>query len=94
MNYKAHCDECEKKLGKGWEVVHRWLDYYANHNGAAFNPHHRIFRHHRKGVEEVRKMWGDQAAKAAELHIIADEGSVPEDERYYRQQEHNSYTWI
>jgi len=38
---------------------------------------HRQIRHHTDGVEEIRKMWGNEAARAAELHIIADEGKVP-----------------
>ena len=37
---------------------------------------HRVHRHHKKGIEE--KKWGDDAAKAAELHIRADfNGYIP-----------------
>jgi hypothetical protein len=42
---------------------------------------HRQFRHNTNGVESVRRRWGDEAAKAAELHIIADEGYVPTPEQ-------------
>ena len=90
MRFKEHCAECEEKLGKPWEVVHRWLDYYA-HRGTCFNPFHRVYRHHKKGVEEVRKMWGDEAAKAAELHIVSDEGRVPEDEAEYKDEQNNLF---
>jgi hypothetical protein len=31
-------------------------------------------RHHREGIEEVRTLWGDLAAKAAEIHLLADMG--------------------
>lgn len=74
MEYKEHCKECEEKLGKDWAVIHRWLDEYARKVGV---PWHRTFRHHKEGVEEVRKKWGDEAAKAAELHIISDFGFIP-----------------
>jgi hypothetical protein len=38
---------------------------------------HRDKRHHVGGVEEARELWGDGAAEAAKLHIIADCGKVP-----------------
>jgi len=79
MRYQEHCKECEEKLGKDWAVVHRWLDRHAKYFWP--NPVHRVFSHHRKGIEEVRRMWGDDAAKAAELHVLADMGFVPEDDR-------------
>ena len=70
MDYKTHCKQCEESLGKAWEVVHRWLDEYAGIYWPSII--HRTHRHHREGVEEVRRKWGDEAAKAAELHIRAD----------------------
>lgn len=84
--FKDHCKECEEKLGKPFDVVHRWLDEYAK----LYFPStiHRAMRHHIAGVEEVRHKWGDEAAKAAELHILADmkdEGVnfIP-DEKYWQ----------
>jgi hypothetical protein len=74
--FKEHCDECEAKLGNAWYVVHRWLDEYARKGYP--KEVHRKFRHHREGIEEVRKMWGDEAARAAELHITKDCGYVPD----------------
>ena len=35
-------------------------------------PDHRGYRHNRRGIEEVRKRWGDKAARAAEIHIERD----------------------
>jgi hypothetical protein len=62
-----------KHLGREFDEVHAWLDhFYQSHGGF-----HRRFRHHREGVEEVRGMWGDEAARAAELHILLDMGHVP-----------------
>lgn len=70
MMFKDHCDECQKILGNPWECVHKWLDEFA----IKYFPMtwHRAFRHHKAGVEEIRKMWGDEAAKAAEIHIRMD----------------------
>jgi len=78
MHYKEHCKECLEKLGKDWSVVHIWLDERAKETWPWMG--HRMFRHHIVGVEEVRHKWGDEAAKAAELHIIADEGKVPKEQ--------------
>ena len=75
MKREEHCQECLLKLGRRWNRVHVWLDETAKD----YFPWtgHRQIRHHTDGVEEIRKMWGNEAARAAELHIIADEGKVP-----------------
>lgn len=70
MKYSEHVRECEEKLGSGWNCVHLWLDYYSNRYQGWKG--HRCHRHHREGVEIIRKLWGDQAAEAAELHIKSD----------------------
>ena len=78
MRLHEHCLECEEKLGKPFEVVHRWLDEYARlyrHDPVTMHNHWR-HRHHKEGVEEVRRKWGDEAAKAAELHIMSDFGKL------------------
>lgn len=49
-------------------------------------------RHHLAGIEQVRELWGDQAAEAARLHIIADlkqkgwteDQMFPQDEEHYK----------
>ena len=33
-------------------------------------------RDHREGIEEVRAKWGDEAAEAAEIHILKDCGKI------------------
>jgi hypothetical protein len=71
---EEHCKDCFKSLGKDFREVHEWLDEFFPTMGF----HHRIMRHHKDGVEEARKKWGDEGAKAAELHIIKDcYGKVP-----------------
>ena len=53
-----------KHFGKQFNPVHAWMDAcFRTHGGL-----HRKIRHHKEGVEEVREMYGDGAAKAAELH--------------------------
>lgn len=78
-SYKEHCADCQKQLGKDWSVVHRWLDEFFAKMG--YHERHRDIRHHKKGIEEVRQKWGDQAAEAARIHIERDfNGWVPNDE--------------
>lgn len=76
-----------RKVGKGWHCVHIWLDEYAKKYGGWQG--HRCHRHHIEGIEEVRKRWGNEAAKVAELHILSDFGFdyVPDEEfvhKYYK----------
>jgi hypothetical protein len=72
-SFRQHCDECSEALGEPFEHVHRWLDEFAGEDKET----HRARRHHSSGVSEVRRMWGDRAAKAAEMHIVTDFGFVP-----------------
>ena len=73
---KVHCEDCVRELGEPFDYVHAWLDGTACVNGK-LNVYHRRARHHKEGVEEVRKKWGDRAAEAAIIHIKRDEGTVP-----------------
>jgi len=70
----------QKHLGKTFNEVHEWLDFYYRTKGGL----HRGERHHREAVEEVRQMWGDEAAKSAELHITLDMGHVPTKEQWQK----------
>jgi len=67
-HFQVHCDECEQKLGAPFPEVHQWMDELHKDYGAR----HRRFRHTLEGIEEVRKQWGDLAADAARLHLLAD----------------------
>ncbi len=88
--FHQHCDEARQTFGNPYAEVHRWLDEFAGKP-----PHgmrHRKKRHHRASIEEVRRMWGDEAASAARQHIVTDlklEGwresdPFPRDEDHYR----------
>ncbi len=68
-----HSADCRRELGEPFEQVHEWLDALFK----ALGPKHRSARHHAGGVEQIRKMWGDRAARAAEIHIMRDCGVVP-----------------
>ena len=66
--FEEHCRDCERDLGNRFEQVHDWLDELQEDYG----PRHRVFRHTTQGAEMVRAKWGDEAAKAAEIHIRRD----------------------
>lgn len=73
-SYDEHCADCVRVLGRPYGWVHAWLD-------ALYDPEkrdiaHRIHRHNRETVDMMREKLGDGAAKAAEIHIIKDMGSV------------------
>ena len=72
-HFKKHCQDCVDQLGEPFEEVHRWLDELFAYLGAD----HREVRHNVKGVEKARKLFGDEGAKAAEIHILEDEGWIP-----------------
>ena len=77
MKFEDHCAECEQKLGRPYPEVHRFLDQFFKMLGP---DKHRQELHHRNGIAMVRAKWGDDAAKAAELHIRSDFGGyLPED---------------
>jgi hypothetical protein len=76
--FEKHCEDCRKKLGKPYEKVHHWLDDFAiTFPVNKWGDYHRQFRHNQNGIDEIRKMWGNEAAKAARLHIIEDMGYIP-----------------
>jgi len=68
-----HCYDCKQHLGKDWKEVHLWLDALFADYGMA----HRKYRHNSEGIEEIRKMWGNEAALAAKIHIIVDCWGIP-----------------
>lgn len=68
--FEEHCRDCLAELGERFGQVHEWLDELQ----AEYGPMHRPFRHHTGGVERVRALWGEQAARAAEIHIRRDTG--------------------
>jgi hypothetical protein len=79
MNREAHGRSCVAAFGRSFAEVHDFLDQYA----AAFPRQHRKLYHHRQGMALVAERFGPEAVKAAERHIIEDEGFVPDDHTYY-----------
>jgi DNA-binding GntR family transcriptional regulator len=81
-DWKEHVKDCQEQLGNGWDVVHHWLDEFSG----IYWPWkgHRVHRHHREGIEECRAKWGDEAAYAAEIHILKDEGKIRSKEEIYK----------
>jgi hypothetical protein len=70
MNLEEHCLECKQKLGKSFEEVHVWLDEFAG--SKQYGMKHRSIRHHLEGIREAEKLFGNDAGKAAKLHVISD----------------------
>ena len=66
---REHEEECIRELGEPFTEVHQWLDDISRCEG----PDDRGYRHNRLGVEEIKRRWGDRAAKAAEIHLKGDE---------------------
>jgi len=89
MNLKDHCDESIRLFGKPYGEVHKWLDAFAG--SKSYGMRHRKKRHHLKGIEEVRELFGNEAAEAARRHIISDlkmegwteQDAFPKDEEDY-----------
>ena len=87
-SFIEHCAETTAALGQPFEEVHRWLDEFAGK--PPYGMRHRKLRHHLAGIEQARKLWGDQAAAAARLHIIADlkQEGWTEDQPFPRDEQH------
>ena len=88
--FEEHCNRCLEMLGEPFGQVHKWLDEF--HGQQPWGTRHRHFRHHQEGIEQVRQMWGDQAAEAAEVHIRQDldlegwpkDGAIPKNSDEFR----------
>ena len=68
--FEEHCRESDALFGKPYEKVHSWLDEFAGAPGIGMK--HRRFRHHKAGIEEIKKLFGEDAGKVARQHIIGD----------------------
>ncbi|MGV8058588.1 MAG: hypothetical protein AB2L12_11270 [Smithellaceae bacterium] len=88
--FEQHCTKCQQILGEPFPEVHLWLDEYFGQ--FPYGTRHRHLRHHRQGIEKVRKKFGERAALAAEIHIRQDlqtegwpaEKPIPEHSAAYR----------
>ena len=77
-SFEKHCQDCERLLGGRFETVNRWMDEMFRTLGTK----HRRIRHHRLGVWEAHRLFGNQGAKAAIVHIVRDCGAVPREHDY------------
>ena len=68
--FEKHCEESIRLLGKPYEEVHRWLDELAG--SETYGMRHRRVRHHEAGINKVRELFGEEAARAARQHVISD----------------------
>lgn len=78
-HFETHCQDCEKALGKRFEDVNHWIDALCEGDMS-----HRDIRHNLEGLELVRQLFGEEAVKAAKIHICRDwgiiESEIPKDE--------------
>jgi hypothetical protein len=70
MKLNEHERESLVLFGRPWTEVHQWLDEFAGNSGIGMR--HRRFRHHKAGVREAEKLFGEEGALAARLHVISD----------------------
>ena len=77
-HFEQHCRDCEAVLGQRYEAVNRWMDELF----CKFGADHRSRRHHWRGVQEAKDLFGEEGAKAAVVHIVRDCGDVPKARDY------------
>ena len=75
---EEHEADCVKLLGEPFRDVNVWLDAYSRTHGGL----HRKFRHHREGIEEARRLFGNRGAAAAIVHILRDCRNIPKEKDY------------
>ena len=82
MKLEAHEKESLALFGKPCTEVHLWLDAFAGTLECGMR--HRRKRHHKAGIREAQKLFGEEGALAAKLHIISDlkEEGWLEDQRF------------
>ncbi|MFC1812772.1 DUF6915 family protein [Thermodesulfobacteriota bacterium] len=92
MYLPQHNDACFKRWNNTYEEIHKFLDQYQEAYVDNRYAHRRLL-HHSLGVELVVKAFGEEARKAADLHIRQDiygmkvqpseEGQLPKDWTFY-----------
>lgn len=88
---KEHCAESIRLFGKPFTEVHLYLDALAGSPECGMR--HRCKRHHEAGLERVKRIFGEDAVKAARQHIVSDlkmedwteHDPFPRDEEHYKQ---------
>jgi len=82
MHAREHASHCVEKLGAPFWEVHNWLDQYFR---TYWGLPHRIILHHRLGVKLAGILFGPEAEAAAKLHVMDDQGRLPQGPEYYFQ---------
>jgi hypothetical protein len=78
-----HLKRDRELFGQEFDEVHRILDQFAHYPKMEFLEQHRKFLHHYEGIQYIRMRFGNDAAAAAEQHVIDDCGHVPNAIEYY-----------
>lgn len=68
-----HIRDCTEFLEDGCVAVNRWIDEWFSTMG----PAHRKVRHHKEGIEEAKRLFGDIGGLAAAVHILRDCRHIP-----------------
>ena len=68
-----HEEDCERLLGNPFPKVHDYLDALMDmYPPDKYFEHHRRFRHNSEGIAYCVEIWGEEAGKAAKIHIVRD----------------------
>jgi hypothetical protein len=84
MDEKWHSERSLRFFGETYSEVHAFLDRFFRQ----FGPSHRQLLHHKKGIELVVGIFGEDSRKHAEQHIIDDlkmisTSEIPDDWEWY-----------
>ncbi len=70
---KTHNKDCLRLLGKDFDEVHAYLDFYtAEFPVYIYLERHRQFRHNAKGIRECQEFFGPWGELAAKIHLVRD----------------------
>lgn len=69
-HFDMHVWHSKLIFGKGYEEVHLWLDEFAGK--PPYGMRHRRVRHHKAGIREAIKLFGEDAGPVARKHIESD----------------------
>jgi hypothetical protein len=74
MHHEDHAKHTLRIFGRRADEVHTFLDQFF----PKYKISHRRLLHHRLGIKLIVKKFGEKAWGPAELHILDDEGRIPE----------------
>lgn len=68
--FQQQFSEAAQTFSNSYAEVHPWLDEFAGK--PPYGMRHCKKRRHLAGIEELRNLWGNEAAEAARQHIVTD----------------------